>query len=111
MVQIDTVQKFGRDGVEAAMKSFGALSKGAQAAAVEAADYAKRSFEQGSATAEKLVAARTFQTVAEVQGEYLRSVYEGLVTQATRMGELMTSTAKEAFAPVEGLVAKTAPAA
>ena len=55
--QFDTIQKFGKDNVDAALKSFGAVSKGAQAIAVEAADYAKKSFEQSTATLEKLVGA------------------------------------------------------
>ena len=106
MMQFDTFQKFGKDGMDAAMSSLGALSRGMQSAAVETADYAKRSFEQGSATVEKLVGARTVETALEIHGQYLRSAYEGFVSQATKMGELTASTVKEAYAPVEGLVAK-----
>ncbi len=46
MNQFESVQKFGKDGVEAATKAFGAYSRNAQVVAVEATDYAKRSFEQ-----------------------------------------------------------------
>src|SRR5829696_6102147 len=46
MIQIDTIQKFSKDNADAALKSFGVVSKGAQAIAVETADYAKKSFEQ-----------------------------------------------------------------
>lgn len=106
MMQLDNVQKLGKDSVEAAMKSFGAVGRGVQSAALEAAEFAKRSVEQTAATAEKLVGARTLESVLQIQGEYVRSSYEGLVSQATKMGELATNTAKEAFAPVEGLVAK-----
>jgi hypothetical protein len=55
--QFENIQKIGKDNVEAALKSFGAVSKGAQAIAVETADYGKKSFEQGTATLEKLVGA------------------------------------------------------
>jgi hypothetical protein len=105
-MQFDTFQKFSKDSVDAALTSFGALSRGIQSAAVEAADYAKRSFEQSSQTVEKLVGARTVETALEIQGEYLRSAYEGFVSQTTKMGELTSATVKEAYAPVEGLVAK-----
>ena len=110
-MQFDAVQKLGKENLEAAMKSVGAVSKGAQVAAVDIADYAKRSFEQSSATVEKLVGARSLETAMQIQGDYLRSAYEGFVSQATRMGELLTDTAKEAFAPVEGLVARNRQAA
>ena len=106
MMQFDTFQKFGKESMDAAMTSFGAFSRGIQSAAVEAADYAKRSFEQSTQTIEKLAGVRTLDTAVEIQGEYLRSAYEGFVSQATKMGELATSTAKEVYAPVEGLVAK-----
>ena len=111
MVQLDTVQKFGKDGADAAMRSFGAVSKGAQSAAVEVADYAKRSFEQGSAAAEKLAGVRTLDKVLEIQTDYLRSSYESFVSQVGKMGELATATAREAFAPMESLVAKNGAAA
>jgi hypothetical protein len=106
MMQFDTFQKFGKDSMDAAMTSFGAFSRGVQSAAVEAADYAKRSFEQSSQVVEKLAGARTLDTAVEIQSEYLRSAYEGFVSQATKMGELAASTAKDVYAPVEGLVAK-----
>ena len=105
-MQFDSFQNFGKDGVDAAMTSFGAFSRGVQSAAVEAVDYAKRSFEQSSQTVEKLAGARTLDTAVAIQNEYLRSAYEGFVAQATKMGELAASTAKEVYAPVEGLVAK-----
>ena len=57
MQQIDQIQKLGKDNVDAALKSFGVVSKGAQAIAVETADFAKTSFEQTSATFEKLAGA------------------------------------------------------
>jgi hypothetical protein len=106
MMQFDTFQKFSKDGMDAALSSFSAFSRGIQSAAVEAADYAKRSFEQSSAAGEKLASARTLDTAVEIQGEFLRSAYEGFVSQATKMGELAAATAKEAYAPVEGLVVK-----
>ena len=40
----------------------------------------------------------------EVQTEYAKSAYEGLVAQATKMGELYTDLAKEAYKPFEGMV-------
>lgn len=105
-MQFDNFPSFGKDNMDAAMKSFGVLSKGVQAAAVEAADYAKRSFEQGSATVEKLAGARSFDRAVEIQVEYARGAYEGFVSQASKMGELATATVREAFAPVEGIYAK-----
>ncbi len=111
MQQIDQFQKLGKDNVDAALKSFGVVSKGAQAIAVETADFAKKSFEQSTAVVEKLIGAKTLDKAIEIQTDYLKAAYEDFVAQSTKMGELYANLAKGAFKPYEGLVAKTAPAA
>ena len=108
MMSYENFQSFGRDGVEAAMRSFGAVSNGVQTVASESAEFAKRSLEQSTQTVEKLLGARTFDVAAQIQGDYLRSSYENLVAQASRIGELTTTVAKEVAAPIEGLFSKAA---
>src|SRR5689334_17860277 len=105
MQQFENVQKFGKENADAALKSFGAVSKGVQAIAVETADYAKKSFEQGTATLEKLVGAKTLDKAIEIQTDYVKASYEGFVAQSTKVGEIAANTAKEAFKPYEGIVA------
>ena len=51
----EDVQKFGKESVDASMKAFGAVSKGAQAIAVETVDYSKKAFEEGTAARRKAV--------------------------------------------------------
>ena len=108
MQQFDTIQKFSKDNVDAALKIFGVVSKGAQAIAVETADFAKKSFEQSTATFEKLIGAKSLEKAIEIQTDYVKSAYEGFVAQSTKLGELYTNLAKEAFKPYEGLVAVAA---
>ena len=104
--QFDQFQKFGQDNMDAAVKTLGAVSKSAQTIAVEAAEYAKKSFETGTATVEKLLGAKTLDKAFEIQADYVKGAYEGLVAQSTRMGELYASLAKESFRPYEGIVPK-----
>ncbi|HEX2556536.1 MAG TPA: phasin family protein [Microvirga sp.] len=111
MQQFDQIQKFGQENVDAAMKAFGTVSKGAQAIAVETADYAKKSFEQSTATLEKLLGVKTLDKALEVQTDYMKSAYEGFMAQSTKLGELYANLAKDAFKPYEGLVAKATVAA
>src|SRR4051794_31266838 len=105
----EDVQKLGRDNMDATLKTFGLLSKNVQAIAVEVADYSKRAFEQGTAAAEKLVGAKSFEKVVEVQTDYAKTAYESFVSEATKLGELYTQLAQEAYKPFEGFV-KTASA-
>ena len=92
------------------MKQLGTVSKGWQTIATEFADYSKKSFEDGSAALEKLFGAKTLEKAIEVQSEYAKTAYEGFVAQATKIGELYTDLAKETYKPLEGMLAKAAPA-
>jgi hypothetical protein len=103
---VDELQKLSKDNVDLAVKSFGALSKGVQGIAAEYADYSKKSFEQGTAAFEKLVGAKSLDKAIEIQSDYMKTAYEGFVAQATKIGELYTDLAKEAYKPFEGALAK-----
>ena len=102
----EDLQQVSKDNVEIAMKSMGALSKGAQAIAVEMADYSKKAFEDGTAAMEKLFGVKSFEKAIELQTEYAKTAYEGFVAEATKIGELYADLAKEAYKPFENLMAK-----
>jgi phasin family protein len=102
----DQMNKFGKDSMDMAMTSFGAWTKNAQAIASEVVDYSKKSFEESAAAWEKLVGAKSLEKAMEVQSEYLKSSYEDLVAQSTKLGELYVDLAKEAYKPFEGVLAK-----
>jgi len=104
MVNFDTFTKFSRESSEAALKSFSAVSAGAQNVATENADFVKRAFEEGQKAAEQLLSAKTFEAAVQIQGDYVRASYEGIVAQTSKIGQLAVNTAKEAAAPFEGLL-------
>jgi phasin family protein len=107
----EDMQKLGKDNVDAAMKAFGSLSKSAQAIATEQVEFAKKSFESNSAHLEKLFGVKTFDKAIELNTDYAKVMYEGMVAQATKMGGMYTDFAKEAFKPVETAIAKVQAAA
>ncbi len=55
---------------------------------------------------ERLMGAKSIEKVVEVNNDFARSSYEGFVSQATKMGELYTTRAKDAFKPMEEAFAK-----
>ena len=105
---IDDVQKLGKDNMDATLKSFGAVSKSLQANTVEIADYSKKVFEQTAAATEKLIGAKSLDKAIEVQTDYAKTAYEGFVAEASRLGELYTDLAKEAYKPFETHFGKVA---
>jgi hypothetical protein len=103
---LEDLQQVGKENVDMALKSMGALSKSAQAIAVEVADYQKKSFEDGSAALEKLFGVKSLDKAIEVQTEYAKTAYEGFVAKASKIGELYADFAKESYKPLETLMAK-----
>jgi hypothetical protein len=102
----DELHKLSKDNMDVAMKSFGAVSKGVQAIAAEWADYSKKSFEEGSAAAEKLLGAKSLEKAIEIQTDYAKTAYEGFVAGATRIGELYADLTTETYKPLESFVGK-----
>ena len=103
-------QKLGKDNLDTCMKQFGTVSKGWQAIATEVADYSKKSFEHGTAALESLLGAKSLEKAIEIQSDYVKTSYEGFVAQSSKLGELYTDLAKETYKPLEGMIAKVAPA-
>lgn len=103
---LEDLQQVSKENVDMAMKSVGALSKSAQAIAVEVADYQKKSFEDGTAALEKLFGVKSFEKAIEVQTEFAKIAYEGFVAKASKIGELYADFAKETYKPFENLMAK-----
>ena len=106
MKNFEDVQKLSKDNMDTTLKSFGAVSKGFQAIAVEMADYSKKSFEEGTAVIEKLMGVKSFDKAIEVQNDYFKSSYETFMSEATKLGDLYTDLAKETYKPFEGVFGK-----
>src|SRR5436305_12950409 len=84
---IEDMQQFGKDNMDATMKSFGSLSKSMQAIAGEVADYSKKMFENSTAATEKLIGAKSPEKAVEVQSAYVKSPHESVVAEASERGE------------------------
>jgi hypothetical protein len=110
MINLDDMQKMGKDNMDATMKSIGVMSKASQAIAAELADYSKKSFEDSTKVMEKLFGAKSLDKAIEIQADYAKTAYEGFVAQATKIGELYVDLAKESYKPFEAYMTKVAPA-
>ena len=101
MKPFEDFQKLGQTNVDAAMRAFGEWNKGWQAIAAEMTDYTKRSFEDGSATFEKLVSSRSIEQVMEIQTSFAKRAYDEYMHQLTKIGGMYAELAKETYRPVE----------
>ena len=105
----DEMQKTSNANMDATMHSFEGVTKATQAIAIEIADYTKRSFESGTKTMENLIGAKSLDKAFGVQSEYARAAYEDYVSHASKLGQLYTDLAKEAFKPYQSFAAKVTP--
>src|SRR5581483_1432855 len=96
-LNFDDFQKLGQQNVDTAMKLFGEWNKGWQAIAAELTDYTKRSFEESTATFEKLLSAKSL----EIQSGFAKRAYDGYMHQMSKIGGMYAELAKEAYKPVE----------
>ena len=72
---VEDFQKMSQDNLESAMANAGVVSKVFQEIATETADFSKKAFEEGSATAEKLMSVKTFDKALEIQSDYACLLY------------------------------------
>ena len=103
---IEDVQKFSKEQLEAATATATTVSKSVQEIATEAGDYSKKSLETSAAFVEKLLGVKSVEKAIELQTDFAKTSYEGFVAQATKLGEMYSGLAKEAFKPVEAAFAK-----
>lgn len=82
----EDLQKLGQSNTDTAMRLVGEWSKGWQTIATEMSDYSKRSFEEGTATFEKMLSAKSIEQAVEIQSSYAKKAYEDYVQQMSKIG-------------------------
>ncbi len=110
MVKVEDFQQYGKEQFDTVVATANECQKNVQAIATAFSDYAKKSFEEGSAFIEKLVSAKSWDKALELQTEYARNSYELFVAESQKIGGLYADLAKQSYKPFEGFAAKLTPA-
>ncbi|MDQ0457264.1 phasin family protein [Rhizobium paknamense] len=106
MFNFEEANKKGKEAVDAMVKNYSEVAKGLQAIAVEASEYSKKSFQDLATHVESLSGVRSIETAMELQVNFVKSSYESMVAEATKMTEMYADLAKTAYKPYEAPVAK-----
>ncbi|MDX2306756.1 MAG: phasin family protein [Hyphomicrobium sp.] len=104
MNSFNDMQKLGQSSMEQSMKLMGEWNKGWQTLASDWADYSKRSFEDGTATFEKLIHAKSLEQVFEIQTSYYKRAYDEYMHQMNKVGAFYSSMAKDSYKPLEKMI-------
>jgi phasin family protein len=100
----DTVLGYGKDTVEAYMKSATVAGKGIETINSEIYSYSKDAIEESIAAGKAILGSKSLHEAFELQTDYAKSAFEAYVGELTKFSDLFTSTTKETFAPLQGRV-------
>ncbi|HXW69925.1 MAG TPA: phasin family protein [Methylocella sp.] len=104
--EFEDVQKYGKEQFDAAAAATTSFTKTLQAIATETADFSKKSFEANTAFLEKLLGVKSLESAIQLQTEYWKNSYASFIAEATKLSELYSNLAKEAFKPIESAFSK-----
>ena len=99
-------QKLSKNNFDATVRSYSELNKGFQAIAAKITDYSKQAFEDATRAFEQLAGAKSLEHVFEIQSQYAKKAYDSWVAEASKLGEMYVAVARDAYKPVEKVVAK-----
>lgn len=104
---IDEVVVFNRDNVEAAVASSSAAAKGLETLNAEVTSYARRSFEDGVAVVKALSGAKSAKEWFDIQSSFVKTGYEGFISESTKVNEMAFRVANDVFAPISARVSES----
>ena len=91
----------GKGNYDAMVRSYGELTQGCQAIVARWVEFSKRSVEDATRTWEQLIAAKSLDQAFEIQTNYAKNAYDNWMSEMSKIGEMYSSTARDAHKPVE----------
>jgi len=100
----DQLVGYGKETVEAYVKSANAAGKGAETLHNELYTYSKQSIEESIAATKALLGAKSVHEAFELQSDFAKTAFDAYVGQVTKLSEIFVATTKEALEPLQGRV-------
>jgi hypothetical protein len=111
MFKVEDMQNYGKEQYETAVATASGVQNGLSAIATAYGDYTKKSYEDTKSFVEKLSSVKSLDKALEAQSEFAKTSYETFMADAQKIAGLYGDLAKQAFKPLEGIVAKFTPGA
>lgn len=108
MINFEEANQKSKEAMDAVLKNYSEIAKGYQAIATEATEFSKKSFQDAASFMESLAGAKSIEKALELQSGFMKSSYEGFVSEATKMTEMYADLAKTVYKPYEAPMAKAA---
>lgn len=105
----ESFQRLGQQNVDTAIKMFGEWNKGWRTITAEMTDFTKRSFEDGAATVEKLLRAKSLEQAVGIQSAFTTRTFDGYVHELSKIGGMYAQLLKDSCEPLEQALQNPAP--
>ncbi len=100
----DQLFSFSRETVEAYLKAANVAGKGVESLQTELYAFSKQSVEDALATTKAVLSSKSVHEAVELQSDYAKTMFDTYVGQMNRLNEIVLSTTKEAFEPIQGRI-------
>jgi hypothetical protein len=99
VAEIDILQELSDEEFEAVAATANSFSESLQQLTAEAADYSKKSFDNGSVFLKSLFGARSLSTIVDVQTSYTETAYANYLAHLVKMSDLYRNLLEVAARP------------
>jgi len=90
-------QKLSQQNMEKVLKILGEWQEACRAISTEMADFTKRSFDDGAATIEKLIAAKSFDQAAAIHSDFARRSLDAYLHELSKIGDMYARLFKNSY--------------
>ena len=105
---IEEMNDFGKGNIEAVVESGRVAAKAAEQMSREAAETARKNFEQATAAMKSFSSVKTPTEFFQLQSDYARSAFDQLIAETSKNSETMLKLAGEVFQPISNRFAVAA---
>lgn len=99
--------EYGKGNVDAYFAAGTAFAKGLEDLGRTVFDVGQSTFEETVGTTKAMVTAKSLNEVVDLQSNYARKTFDGLVAESTKLSEMTVKVANEAMAPLNARVNAT----
>ena len=97
---VEEAAQFGQQNVEAVVASGKIVAKAAEEMNAEMVAFSKKSYQDSMAAAKELTSAKSVTEFFEKQTAFAKTSFDAYVAEATKLNEIYSAAAKEAFEPL-----------
>jgi phasin family protein len=101
---VDDAAKLSKDQVEAYVTAGNVATKGLETINAEVMAFTKTQVEDQISAAKAMMGAKTLQELIELQNGFAKSAFEAYTAHTTKLSEVATKVAQDAFAPINAQV-------